>query len=474
MNWETVIGLEVHAELSTKSKIFCSCAVSFGDDSNTRCCPVCLGLPGTMPNLNQEVLRFAVKACLALGCQIRRRIAFDRKNYFYPDLPKSYQITQHRYPIGFNGMFQLPNGKEIRIEELHMEEDAGKLLHMQEGTICDDNRCGVPLLEIVTCPDFRDADEVVTFLASLQRILQYLGISDGKMQEGSLRADVNISVHKSDERLGQRVEMKNLSSFRAIKEAIQYEYFRQTEVLESGKMVAAETRGWNEDKKETYSLRNKEKVQDYRYFPEPDIPEIIIEENWVKEIQECLPELPAHKMKRYMDMYRLTDNEANILTADRSVSAFFEELIACGIAPKLAAKWILREVLAYLNEHNAAYNDLSLSAKSFSDLIFLTEAKKINRQTAKDIFSLLCKKDFDVPSYVKTHSLWLENNDAENSKVVSHIISIHQKAVLDFCAGKEKVLGFLVGQCMKELKGRGNPEVIKEILINYLKNEMGK
>lgn len=439
MKWETVIGLEVHIELSTHSKIFCTCASSFGAEPNTHCCPICLGLPGAIPNLNREVLRYAVLACLAFKCTIQTKVLFDRKNYFYPDLPKAYQITQYREPIGQDGVFELESGKQIHIAEIHMEEDAGKLLHTEKETICDYNRCGIPLLEIVTSPDFRSSDEVYLFLSSVQKLFRYLGISDGKIHEGSMRADVNVSVHHSGSAYGQRVEIKNISSFQSISEA-----------------------------KVTFSMRSKERAQDYRYFPEPDIPMIHLENDWLAEIEQSMPELPSEKYERYIQVLQLSPAVSKILTDDPDIALFFENIVNLGISSTIAAKWITRDIFMYLNRNHLSMRDLKLSAASFCELIQLTESGKINRQTAADILALLCQKDFSVIQYIKENHLWQTTDDRKVGCIVDKIMKEQKKAVQDYMNGKQKVLGFFVGQYMKESKGQGNPEKFIQILDEKL------
>ena len=346
MTWETIIGLETHVELATQTKIFCSCTTAFGGAPNTHCCPVCTGMPGTLPVLNEKVLEFAVKAGLALNCQISRKSRFDRKNYFYPDLPKAYQISQLYLPICHDGAVDIGGGKTIRIHELHMEEDAGKLVHdpWTDQTCCDYNRCGVPLIEIVTEPDFRSAEEVIAYLEKLKETLQYLGVSDCKMQEGSLRCDVNLSVRPAgSEEFGTRTEMKNLSSFKAIARAIVYEAKRQIELLEEGKRVVQETRRWDENKDATYAMRSKENAQDYRYFPEPDLPPLELSEEYIDALRAAQPELAQAKRERYQREWGLPVYDTEMITSQKALADFFEETVALGAPAKQAANWIMGE-----------------------------------------------------------------------------------------------------------------------------------
>ncbi len=471
MTWETVIGLETHVELATKTKIFCSCTTAFGGDPNTHCCPVCTGMPGTLPVLNKKVLEFAVKAGLALNCAITRRTKFDRKNYFYPDLPKAYQISQLYLPICRDGRVDIGGGKTVRVHELHMEEDAGKLVHDPwiDQTRADYNRCGVPLIEIVTEPDFRTADEVIAYLEKLKEALTYLGVSDCKMQEGSLRCDVNLSVRPAgSDTLGTRTEMKNLSSFKAIARAIDYEAKRQIELITEGKRVVQETRRWDENKDATYAMRSKENAQDYRYFPEPDIPPVELSEEYLDALRAAQPELAGAKRVRYQADYALPEYDCQMLTSDPALAAFFEATVALGAPPKQAANWIMGEVLAALSARAMEPKNMPLTPPTLARLIALVTGGKLNRNTAVKVFEAVFDADGDVDAYVKAHGLEQIDDAALVEDVVDRILSANPKSVEDYRSGKEKAFGFLVGQVMRELKGKADPKTVNELLRSKL------
>ncbi len=472
MTWETVIGLETHVELATRTKIFCSCTTAFGGDPNTHCCPVCTGMPGTLPVLNKKVLEFAVKAGLALNCAITRRTKFDRKNYFYPDLPKAYQISQLYLPICRDGRVDVGGGKTVRIHELHMEEDAGKLVHDPwiDQTRADYNRCGVPLIEIVTEPDFRSADQVIAYLEKLKETLTYLGVSDCKMQEGSLRCDVNLSVRPAgSEELGTRTEMKNLSSFKAIARAIDYEAQRQIELITEGKRVIQETRRWDENKDATYAMRSKENAQDYRYFPEPDIPPVELSQDYLDALRAAQPELAPAKRARYQADYALPEYDCQMLTSDPALAAFFEATVALGTPPKQAANWIMGEVLAALSARAMEPKQMPLTPPTLARLIALVAEGKLNRNTAVKVFEAVFDTDGDVDAYVKAHGLEQIDDDALVEDVVDRVLAANPKSVEDYRSGKDKAFGFLVGQVMRELKGKADPRTVNELLRSKLK-----
>ncbi len=475
MTWETVIGLETHVELATKTKIFCGCTTQFGGAPNTHCCPVCTGMPGTLPVLNRRVLEFAVKAGLALNCSITRYGKFDRKNYFYPDLPKAYQISQLYLPIARDGAVPIhtdAGDKAIRIHELHMEEDAGKLVHDPwiDQTRADYNRCGVPLIEIVTEPDFRTADEVIAYLEQLKETLQYLGVSDCKMQEGSLRCDVNLSVRPlGSSELGTRTEMKNLSSFKAIARAIDYEARRQIERITEGKRVVQETRRWDENKDASYAMRSKEDAQDYRYFPEPDIPPIELSEAYLDGLRAGLPELAQAKRARYQADYGLPEYDCRMITSDKALAAFFEALVALGAPPKQGANWIMGEVLGALSARGLEPRDMKLTAPTLARLIALVSEGKLNRNTAVKVFEAVFDTDGDVDAYVKEHGLEQVNDDGLVREICAKVLAANPRSVADFRGGKDKAFGFLVGQVMRELKGKANPQAVNAILSQLLK-----
>ena len=478
MTWETVIGLETHVELSTQTKIFCSCTTAFGGEPNTHCCPVCTGMPGTLPVVNERVLEFAVKAGLALHGEITRRCKFDRKNYFYPDLPKAYQVSQLYLPIVRDGRVPIrtPAGEEkvIRIHELHMEEDAGKLVHDPwiDQTRCDYNRCGVPLIEIVTEPDFRSPEEVIAYLEKLKSTLQYLGVSDCKMQEGSLRCDVNLSVRPAgSDTFGTRTEMKNLNSFKAIARAIAYEARRQIELLEEGKRVIQETRRWDENKDATFSMRSKENAQDYRYFPEPDIPPLEITEDYLEALRGTLPEMAEEKAARYQSAFGLPAYDAGMITGQKPLADFFEAAVALGAEPKQVANWIMGEVLRRLSADGLEAKDMALSPATLARLIALVKEGRLNRNTAVKVFDAVFADDGDVDAYVAEHGLEQVSDAGLVAETAARILAANPKSVADYRSGKEKAFGFLVGQVMRELKGQAAPPVVHQALRDLLASE---
>ncbi len=474
MAWETVMGLEVHVELATKSKIFCSCTTEFGGEPNTHCCPICTGMPGTLPVVNKQVVNYAMKAGMALNCEITRYNKFDRKNYFYPDLPKAYQISQLYLPICRNGRVPIEvDGvkKDIRIHEIHMEEDAGKLIHddFNDETKCDYNRCGVPLIEIVSEPDFRSADEVIAYLEKLKSTLEYLGVSDCKMQEGSMRADVNLSVRQAgSEEFGTRTEMKNLNSFKAIAKAINYEAKRQIDVIERGGKVVQETRRWDDNKDKSYAMRSKENAEDYRYFPEPDIPPIEIDDDWYNANLASLPEFADAKRARYVSEFGLPEYDAGIITTQKALADFFEETTAICGKPKEVSNWIMGELMRLLGENDAETKDMKLTPKALATLIELVEKKTINRNKAKEIFAIAFKEDLDVAKYVKDNNLEQVSDEGLVKEIVDKAIANNPQAVEDYKSGNKKAIGFLMGQCMKELKGKGDPGVVNKLLTEAL------
>lgn len=473
MIWETVIGLETHVELSTATKIFCSCTTAFGGAPNTHCCPVCTGMPGTLPVLNERVVEFAAMAGLALGCKITRQCRFDRKNYFYPDLPKAYQVSQLYLPIARDGAVTLPGGNVVRIHELHMEEDAGKLAHdpWTDETLCDYNRCGVPLIEIVTEPDFRTGADVVAYLEKLRSILQYLGVSDCKMQEGSLRCDVNLSVRPAGRAaLGTRAELKNLSSFKAILRAVEYETTRQIELLESGGTVIQETRRWDENKDRSYPMRGKEDARDYRYFPEPDLPPLELPEAYLERLHAKLPEQAEARAARYRRDYALPVYDTEMLTSQRALAEFFEGVIALGADPKQTANWIMGQVLRQLSTLGMEAKDMPLSPRTLARLLALVEGGTLNRGTAVAVFEAVFNRDGDVDAYVAEHGLTQVRDSALVEDAVRKTVAEHPKSVEDYRAGKEKALGFLVGQTMRALGGRADPQSVNRLVREALEH----
>ncbi|MDO5520193.1 MAG: Asp-tRNA(Asn)/Glu-tRNA(Gln) amidotransferase subunit GatB [bacterium] len=474
--YETVIGLEVHVELATKTKIFCGCSTEFGGKPNTHCCPVCTGMPGVLPVLNKKVVEYAMAAGLALNCDITRKCKFDRKNYFYPDLPKAYQTSQLYLPICRNGHVDIEvNGvkKAIGIHEIHMEEDAGKLVHddWDDCTLIDYNRCGVPLIEIVSEPDMRSADEVIAYLTKLRTTLQYLGVSDCKMQEGSLRADVNLSVREvGAPEFGTRTEMKNLNSFKSIARAIEGERKRQIEQIEYGKSIIQETRRWDDNKDSSFAMRSKEDAQDYRYFPEPDLVPIEISEEWIKEIKSKEPELREAKMLRYETEYDIPEYDASIITETKAIADLFEATVAIIKKPKEVSNWLMVETMRLLKEHEMDAEDIKFSPENLAKLIGLMDADAINRTVAKKVFEVIFSEDIDPEQYVEEKGLRMVNDEDALRKTIEEIVSQNSQSVEDYKAGKKKAMGFLVGQTMKAMQGKANPGMINQILTGILES----
>ncbi|MDR0222315.1 MAG: Asp-tRNA(Asn)/Glu-tRNA(Gln) amidotransferase subunit GatB [Oscillospiraceae bacterium] len=474
MNWETVIGLEVHAELSAASKIFCGCATTFGGEPNTRVCPVCAGMPGTLPKLNRAVAEYAVRVGLALNCEITRHCKFDRKNYFYPDLPKAYQVSQLYAPICREGRLTVvADGKEksIGIREIHMEEDAGKLVHDCSGnrTFMDFNRCGVPLLEIVTHPDFQSGAEVIAYLEKLRETLLYLGVCDCKMQEGSLRVDVNLSVRRTGGEMGVRTEMKNLNSFKAIGRAIDYETKRQIEILGKGGRVYQETRRWDDENGVSYGMRSKENAQDYRYFPEPDLLPIEIDDQWLKMIKGSLPELAHEKRERYINDYKISEKEAFIITTHKNISGLFETVSELSGNPLESAHLVTGEIMRLLNQTDTLPEDLSLDGRKLAALVNLVSDGKINRNAYRETVEAVFTRDVIPEEYIAENGLMMINDDEAVIEAVKTALSENSGAVADYRAGKEKAFGFLMGQVMKRLGGSGNPDMARKALKDALK-----
>lgn len=472
--YETVIGLEVHVELATKTKIFCSCSTAFGSAPNTHTCPVCTGMPGSLPVLNKKVVEYAMAVGVATNCQINQYSKFDRKNYFYPDNPQNYQISQLYLPICHDGGVEIETNagsKTIGIHEIHMEEDAGKLIHddWEEVSLVDYNRSGVPLIEIVSEPDMRSAEEVIAYLDKLRMIIQYLGASDCKMQEGSMRADVNLSVRKKGAaEFGTRTEMKNIGSFKAIARAIEAETARQIDLLEAGEKVVQETRRWNDEEGYSYAMRSKEDAQDYRYFPEPDLVPIVISDEWLQEIRDKQPELRDAKMKRYVDEFELPEYDAKILTSVKKLADFFEETTALCGKPKKVSNWLMGETMRLLKEHEMDAEDISFSPANLAKIIAFTEDGTINGTVAKEVFEQVFTKDIDVAKYVEEHGLKTVNDEGALRETVAKVIADNPKSVEDYRNGKEKAIGFLVGQTMKAMKGKANPGMVNKMLKEML------
>ena len=473
--YETVIGLEVHVELATKTKIFCSCPTEFGGAPNSHTCPVCTGMPGSLPVLNKKVVEYAVAVGLATNCHITRNCKFDRKNYFYPDNPQNYQISQLYYPIcrdGGIGISTEDGGtKTIRIHEIHMEEDAGKLVHDEwgENSLVDFNRSGVPLIEIVSEPDMRSADEVIAYLDKLRLIIQYLGASDCKLQEGSMRADVNLSVREAGtEEFGTRTEMKNLNSFKAITRAVEAERERQIDIIESGGKVVQETRRWDDNKEYSYAMRSKEDAQDYRYFPEPDLAPVVISDEWLAKIKAAQPEFRDEKLKRYKEEYKIPEYDAQIITEDKHLADIFEETTAICNNPKKVSNWLMVETMRLMKESGIEPGGLKFSPENLAKLIDLAETRKINSQTAKEVFEKVFYDNIDPVKYVKENGLETVSDNGALRETIKKVIEANPQPVEDYHNGKKKALGFLTGQIMKEMKGKADPAMANEILKELL------
>ena len=474
--YETVIGLEVHIELATKTKIFCGCSTEFGGAPNTHTCPVCTGMPGALPVLNRQVVEYAMAIGLATNCRITQVCKFDRKNYFYPDNPQNYQISQLYLPIARDGYVEIETGagkKKVRIHEMHMEEDAGKLVHDEwdDTSLVDYNRSGVPLVEIVSEPDMRSADEVIAYLEKLRMIVQYLGASDCKLQEGSMRADVNLSVREAGSgKFGTRTEMKNLNSFKAIAHAIEGERERQIELLEAGKEVVQETRRWDDNKEHSYAMRSKEDAQDYRYFPEPDLVPIVISDEWIAEVKARQPELRTEKLERYKREFDIPQYDAEIITESKRMADIFEETAALCGKPKKAANWLMVETMRLMKEHDMEAEDLTFSPVNLAKLIDLADAGTINSSVAKKVFEKVFTDDVDPEAYVKEQGLGMVNDESALRDVIEKVLADNPKAVEDYRGGKEKAMGALVGQTMRAMKGKANPGMVNEMLKKMLQS----
>ena len=472
--YEMVIGLEVHVELATKTKIFCGCTTQFGGAPNTHTCPVCTGMPGTLPVANRKVVEFAVAAGLATNCEITRYNKFDRKNYFYPDLPKAYQISQLYLPICRNGHVDIVTAageKSVGIHEIHMEEDAGKLMHdpWLDQTMVDYNRCGVPLLEIVSEPDMRSAEEVIAYLTKLRQTLQYLGVSDCKMQEGSMRADVNLSVRPVGQKeFGTRTEMKNINSFKAISRAIAGEYRRQVELIEDSGKVQQQTRRWDDNKGASFAMRSKENAQDYRYFPEPDLPPIEISQGFIDAVRARQPELAEAKATRYQSEFGLPEYDARILTEEKPIADLFEQAVAACGKPKEVSNWIMGETMAMMKEKGVSAENLELSGQALGAVVAAVSAGRLSRQSAREVFAYAFDGGADIEGYIKAHGLEMVSDDSAYEQILADVLVQCEKDVAEYRAGNQKVFGFLVGQAMKALKGKADPKKINEMLRKIL------
>lgn len=472
--YETVIGLEVHVELATKTKIFCSCSTEFGGAPNTHTCPVCTGMPGSLPVLNKQVVEYAMAVGLAANCKINQDSKFDRKNYFYPDNPQNYQISQLYLPICHDGYVEIDTSagkKKIGIHEIHMEEDAGKLIHDEwdDCSLVDFNRSGVPLIEIVSEPDMRSGEEVNAYLEKLRLIIQYLGASDCKLQEGSMRADVNLSIREvGAKEFGTRTEMKNLNSFKAISRAIEGERKRQIELIEEGKMITQETRRWDDNKESSYAMRSKEDAKDYRYFPDPDLPPIVISDEWIKSIVDRQPELRTEKMARYQKVFNLSEYDADIITGSKHIADIFEAVTELCGKPKEVANWLMVEAMRLLKEHEMEPEKMCFSPENLAKLIQLVDNGTINRTVAKEVFERIFAENVDPEKYVEEKGLKVVNDEGQLRETIQGIIDANPQSVVDYHSGKEKAMGFLVGQTMKAMKGKAGPALVNQIVKELL------
>ncbi len=479
--YETVIGLEIHAELNTKSKIFCRCSTQFGGEPNTHTCPICTAMPGTLPVLNREAVEKCVTAGLALGCTISRRSNMDRKNYFYPDLPKAYQISQLHHPLCLGGVVRFPytdeNGVEqegaVRLNRIHLEEDAGKSLHDAYGrsTLLDFNRCGVPLIEIVTEPDIRSAEEAGAFVDTIRSILQFAGVSDCQMQEGSLRADINLSVRPwGQQEFGTRTEMKNLNSLKAIVRAAKSETKRQIEVLGEGGRITQETRRWDDNKGRSIAMRTKEEANDYRYFPDPDLLPIVIDDEWMERIRTALPELPEAKRARYVRDYSLPEYDAAILTTDPALASFFEQAAACTANAKAVSNLLMGDIMRRTKEdERLTFDTLPFTPQALAELVTLMDKGVINSTTGKTVLDQMFQTGGNPQDIVEKQGLAKISDDSVLRDAAQKVVAANAAAVADFNAGKEKIFGFLMGQMMKETRGKADPDMAKAVLLEEMK-----
>jgi aspartyl-tRNA(Asn)/glutamyl-tRNA(Gln) amidotransferase subunit B len=472
--YEAVIGLEVHTQLLTDSKIFCGCSTKFGNDPNSNTCPVCLGHPGVLPVLNKKVVEYTAFMGLATNCQINEHSVFARKNYFYPDLPKGYQISQYEKPICENGFIEVTtkNGltKKIGITRIHMEEDAGKSIHDQSiVTLVDVNRCGVSLMEIVSEPDIRTPEEAYLYLSKIKQVVQYLGICDGNMEEGSLRCDANISVRlKGESNFGVKTEIKNMNSFRNVERAIEYEINRQIELIEDGEKITQQTLLWDADANEAHPMRGKEEAHDYRYFPDPDLLPVIVDEEWKREIEKSLPELPDAKLKRFITDFSLPIYDSEILTQTKALAKYYEEVVSVTDEYKIASNWVTGDVLAVLNDKKIDISDFPVSPLNLGRLINLIKKETISGKIAKEIFPIMLENDSDPEQIVKEKNFVQISDTSEIETLIKRIIEANSGQVEEYRSGKEKVFGFFVGQVMKESKGKANPKLVNEILRKML------
>ena len=476
MEYEAVIGLEVHAQLLTESKIFCGCSTQFGNEPNTQVCPVCLGMPGVLPVLNQKAVEYTIKTGLAMNCRIAPYSRFARKNYFYPDLPKGYQISQYELPLCEDGYLEIVidgEKRKIRIKRIHLEEDAGKNIHDPSGySFVDFNRTGVPLMEIVSEPDIKSPKEAVLYMKKLRTILRYLGVCDGNMEQGSLRCDANVSVKPvGSEEFGVKTEIKNINSFRFVERALEYEIKRQIRVLSEGGKIIQETRLWDSQAGITQSMRSKEEAHDYRYFPEPDLVPVVVSEEWINEIKKTMPELPDQKIERFIKDYALPEYDADILTAEKELAEWFEEAVKESRKPKEVSNWIMVELLRLLNEEGKEIRDCNVKPSQLAELIELVSKGTINRNTAKDVFEEMYKTGKNASEIVKEKGLVQISDENVIIEAIREVIAKNTKEVERYRAGEEKLIGFFVGQVMKLTKGKANPKIVNELVVKLLKEE---
>jgi aspartyl-tRNA(Asn)/glutamyl-tRNA(Gln) amidotransferase subunit B len=479
MGYDTVIGLEIHVELKTSSKIFCGCKNEFGGEPNTRCCPVCLGMPGTLPVLNKKVLEYTVKAGLAMNCKTAGFSKFDRKNYFYPDMPKAYQVTQHNLPICYDGYVDIVVGHEIKrigIERIHIEEDAGKLIHSSDGqdSLIDYNRCGVPLIEIVTRPDISSPEEAKIFLETIKTILEYIEVSDCRMQEGSLRADVNLSLKpKGSNTPGVRTEMKNLNSLRAVQRAAQAEAERQARILDAGQEVYQETRRWDDHKGESFVMRGKEESMDYRYFPEPDLPPVCLDENFVRTIKKSMPELPGMRRERYVNQFGIPKYDAELITQNKHIADLFESTTEICGNPKLVSNWIMTEIMKRINETGEMILE-SINGENFGQTLLLLDKGEITHASAIQVIDVLLETGEEPVKIIERLNLRVQRDETLVEDTITQVVNDYPDALNDYISGKEKAFGFFMGKTMAALKGRGDPSQVKRMLAKELQKRMNQ
>ncbi|MFH1238787.1 MAG: Asp-tRNA(Asn)/Glu-tRNA(Gln) amidotransferase subunit GatB [bacterium] len=484
MQYETVIGLEVHAQVKTDSKIFCGCSTEFGAQANSHTCPVCTGMPGVLPVLNRKVVEYALRAAVALECNIAKKSIFARKQYFYPDLPKNYQISQYELPLAEHGQLKTKvNGgeKTIGIKRIHMEEDAGKLLHFIgsrkiDGSLVDFNRTGIPLIEIVSEPDLSSPDEAYAYLVALKSILEYTGVSDCDMEEGKFRCDANVSIRPQGQKeLGVKAEVKNMNSFKNVKDALEYEINRQLKAVQDGERIVQETRLWDANRRVSLSMRSKEEAHDYRYFPEPDLVPLVIDKEWIEEVKKNLAELPSARKERLMKKYNLSDYDAAVLTADKTLADYYENCLAIAAkgneadtVAKPLANWIMGDLLGHLNAVNKDINDSPISAGHLVELVLMIVKGTVSGKIAKIVFQDMFATGKSPADIVKEKNLVQVSDEGELLKIIEEVLAENQEVAVDFAAGKEKALGFLVGAVMKKSKGKANPQAVNKLLKEKL------